>query len=281
MESELLLKLAGLFNTVGSEFDPELPRDETLTMLSRRAVAIVPGAVDAAVSIGRNGVFRTVGATSELPMRVDAIQYELNSGPCVDAALQHTIYRTDDLATDTRWPEFGCRAVTETGVHSMMSFRMFLEDDTQRARMNFYASKPGAFVPLAAPLGLVIATLGAAIMSNVHHRDRAANLEKALTSSRNIGTAMGIIMATHHITQPQAFDVLRMASQNANRKIAAIAKEIINTGELDLRMLGHHLNEMTDPAGPATGSRREQVEASDPALSVDVMVSDRQPTSAV
>ncbi len=250
MNSDLLLKLAGLFDTVGNEFSPPLPRDETLAMLNRRAVSIVPGAADAAVSVGRNGVFRTLGATSDLPLQVDAIQYELASGPCVDAAVQHNIYRTDDLATDERWPEFGSRAVAETGVRSMLSFRMFLEDDTQLAGMNFYSTHRGAFPPLAAPLGLVIATLGAAILCNIHHRDRAANLEKALQSSRNIGTAMGIIMSTYHVTQQQAFDLLRMASQGKNRKVTLIADEVIESGELDMTMIQSGAHAKKVPTSP-------------------------------
>ncbi len=46
--------------------------------------------------------------------------------------------------------------------------------------------------------------------------------------------AMGVVMATYKVTRDQAFDLLRVASQNSNRKLADIATEVIDTGALSL-----------------------------------------------
>ncbi len=62
--------------------------------------------------------------------------------------------------------------------------------------------------------------------------DKAANLERALASNRQIGAAMGILMARLHLTDQQAFDLLRKASQNRHRKLRDIAEEVMMTGEL-------------------------------------------------
>ncbi len=43
---------------------------------------------------------------------------------------------------------------------------------------------------------------------------------------------MGIIMALHKITKEQAFDALRVASQHTHRKLAVIARDVAETGEL-------------------------------------------------
>jgi AmiR/NasT family two-component response regulator len=40
---------------------------------------------------------------------------------------------------------------------------------------------------------------------------------------------MGILMASHKITDAEAFDRLRMASQNANQKIRDVAGEVMLT----------------------------------------------------
>lgn len=40
----------------------------------------------ASITEGRNGRFATVAATNDEARAVDGIQYELRSGPCVDAA---------------------------------------------------------------------------------------------------------------------------------------------------------------------------------------------------
>jgi ANTAR domain len=62
---------------------------------------------------------------------------------------------------------------------------------------------------------------------------RAANLETALASNREIGQAMGILMATHKLTSQRAFDLLRMASQNSNRKLRDVADDVIHVGDLE------------------------------------------------
>jgi signal transduction histidine kinase/DNA-binding response OmpR family regulator/PAS domain-containing protein len=62
--------------------------------------------------------------------------------------------------------------------------------------------------------------------------DKAANLERALSSNRQIGTAMGILMARLKLTDEQAFDMLRKVSQNKHRKLRDIAEEVAMTGEI-------------------------------------------------
>ncbi|HEV2888024.1 MAG TPA: hypothetical protein VGX49_14005, partial [Jatrophihabitans sp.] len=108
--SQSVTELAGLFSDLGRELLSERNLEGTLSLISDRGVTLVPGAQHAAISRGRHGKFETVGSTSELPPQVDQIQYELGGGPCVDAALQQSIYRTGELAADRRWPEFGRRA---------------------------------------------------------------------------------------------------------------------------------------------------------------------------
>lgn len=63
-------------------------------------------------------------------------------------------------------------------------------------------------------------------------RERAENLEVALESSRLIGAAVGIIMAFHGVTERDAFQILRKASQDGNRKLRALAEEVVLTGDV-------------------------------------------------
>jgi hypothetical protein len=63
---------------------------------------------------------------------------------------------------------------------------------------------------------------------------KVANLEIALVSARRIGMAMGIVMASHHVTDEQAFDLLRQASQRLHRKLRDVAEDVIYTGALEL-----------------------------------------------
>ena len=62
--------------------------------------------------------------------------------------------------------------------------------------------------------------------------EQVENLQRALLSNREIGVAMGVLMTRHHVTRDQAFGLLRMASQNSNRKLHDVALEVTDTGAL-------------------------------------------------
>jgi len=86
---------------------------------------VVTGDQTAGVSLGRGGRFSTPAATEEAVRTVDALQYRLGSGPCVDAIVQDTTtFNAADLRTDPRWPQFGRTAYEQTGIVSMLSSRM-------------------------------------------------------------------------------------------------------------------------------------------------------------
>jgi hypothetical protein len=175
-----------------------------------------------------------VAATDERIRRADALQYELGSGPCVDAIVDETAYRPRDLRTDDRWPVYGKLVAEQLGLRSMLSYRMLLQTPEVVAGLNLYAEQPDSFTDRDALVGLLLATHGAQAASAALNRRRAEELEQALRSNRRIGMAMGILMARHQVTDHQAFDLLRIASQNSNRKLADIARDVVDTGALDV-----------------------------------------------
>jgi AmiR/NasT family two-component response regulator len=61
---------------------------------------------------------------------------------------------------------------------------------------------------------------------------RALQLEAALAHSRDIGAAIGILMALRRVTREQAFDELRQASMARNVKLHVLALEVVETGLL-------------------------------------------------
>lgn len=63
----------------------------------------------------------------------------------------------------------------------------------------------------------------------------AENLKRALENSRDIGAAVGVLMAFAKVSQNEAFEMLRRTSQDQNRKLYAVAREVITTGELPSR----------------------------------------------
>lgn len=244
--------LAALHDDIGRQLLTRHNAADMLIALTRTAVGRVPGAEWASVTEGRGGAFRTLAATDPLASIVDEIQYELGTGPCVDAILQETTYRTADLVTDPRWPEFGRRATAATPVRSMLSFRLFLEDGEVIAGLNLYSTRVDAFDAEAEVIGTLVATHGALAMVAIAARERASQLQQAVQSNREIGVAMGILMARHRITREEAFGLLRVASQTTNRKLAEIAVEVGDAGALELpgRSGGP-----ADPRPPRRGQR--------------------------
>ena len=78
-------------------------------------------------------------------------------------------------------------------------------------------------------VALIVATHGALVLPEMVARNRAGHLAKALESNRDIGTAMGVLMHQHRFTRQEAFDVLSVASENSNRKLAELALEATGT----------------------------------------------------
>lgn len=227
-------EIAETFVKLGAELGGMGPAD-TLDAVARIAVERVPGARWASVTSYERGRFRTVAATDEIVRRADAIQYAVGSGPCIDAIVDDTLYRPLDLRHDDRWPEFGRRVSEEVGMRSMLSYRLGRDGrDGGDALdgLNIYSDEVAAFSERSELVGLMLATHGALAVALSGHEEKVENLQRALVSNREIGVAMGVLMAQHHVTRDQAFGLLRMASQNSNRKLHAIAVEVAETGAL-------------------------------------------------
>lgn len=61
---------------------------------------------------------------------------------------------------------------------------------------------------------------------------QAAHLEIALQTARTIGAAVGIVMTRHGVSEVAAFELLKKASQDSNRKLRVVAEDVVLTGEV-------------------------------------------------
>lgn len=231
---EFLRELADQFAVVARSLATADDLRSTFVLITSLGLETVDGAQHASVTVLRGNEFDTPTATSELPPRVDAIQYDVGSGPCVDAVLDDTVYRTGDLEADGRWPEFGKRAVSDTGVRSMLAVRLFSEDPGLRAALNLYSTERDAFAPTTESVAIVLATHAALALGSAGRREHIVNLEQAIATNREIGVAIGVLMTRHLVTQEQAFDLLRIASQRGHRKLRDVAASVVETGDVKL-----------------------------------------------
>jgi GAF domain-containing protein len=160
-------------------------------------------------------------------LRVDAVQFEVSQGPCLDAIVDDQIFKTDDLATETRWPLFAQRAHAETGIRSMLGIRLFARGRTMGA-LNLMSTRPAAFDESSLSTAALFAAL-AAVALNAAQTEETLHL--ALKSRDIIGQAMGILMERHHITDKEAFRRLSEASQGLNIRLKDVADHVVTTGE--------------------------------------------------
>jgi serine phosphatase RsbU (regulator of sigma subunit)/putative methionine-R-sulfoxide reductase with GAF domain len=156
---------------------------QTLQKMVELAPSMVSGCDHAGVSIVAGDHFTTPAATDEVPETVDRIQYETGQGPCVDAIRRHEVFLAGDLRTETRWPAFSARAAAETGVLSMLSFRLFLDSNTLGS-LNLYSRRPDAFTEDSRVVGTVFAAHAAVAFAAATEHDRSQRLRQDLRSSR-------------------------------------------------------------------------------------------------
>ena len=60
--------------------------------------------------------------------------------------------------------------------------------------------------------------------------EHAAHLEVALQTARMIGAAVGIVMTVYRVGEVEAFELLKKASMEGNRKLRLVAEEVVRTG---------------------------------------------------
>jgi hypothetical protein len=193
------------------------------------AVRGIPGAEHASMTtVDGNRPPRTTAQTDELPYLWDQLQYQYGEGPCLEAAASNGFELVLDLRTENRWPLFARAIVDQGPALSMLSFRLFLTE-RNRAALNLYATRPGAFTDQSTATGSMFAAYASMALLAAARHDTANHLTRALDTNREIGVAMGILMVNGKLTSQQAFDQLRAASQNFNRKLHDVAADVART----------------------------------------------------
>ncbi|NUO36808.1 MAG: ANTAR domain-containing protein [Dermatophilaceae bacterium] len=101
------------------------------------------------------------------------------------------------------------------------------------AEVNAHGDAVFAASPDAAHLRPVEAYLLEALERLDTAETKASQLEMALEHSREIGAAVGVLMALRKLTSEQAFDLLRRASMAQNVKVHVLASRVVETGSTD------------------------------------------------
>jgi GAF domain-containing protein len=192
------------------------------------AQAVTPAAA-CGITVRRDGHPFSAAVSNDLAGQVDELQYGTDEGPCLAALKTGTVFQVDDLSREERWDHYRPRALAH-GVVSSLSIPLTVDGETLGA-LNLYSTVPAAFAgeprTHAETFAAQCATALTVSLRQVRQAETQRQLAEAMVSSSIIDQAVGILMGQQRCDASTAFDLLRRASQNRNRKLREIAADII------------------------------------------------------
>ncbi len=225
-----------------------LPRESVASaveLVTSLAGDTIPMSLGCGVSLlDARGRRTTAVASDPRVLQGDALQYELNQGPCLTAWATGTVVRVDDAATETRWPGWS-RASWQLGMRSALSAPLVAGNDRLGA-IKVYGEQANAFDARAEDLLVRFSAQAAVLLANMQALERAQqlseDLKEALRTRDDIATAKGILMARDGLDAAEAFQMLVSVSQRQHVKLRDVAQGVVDAKVRRRRAAGQ-----TDP----------------------------------
>lgn len=196
--------------------------DETLGRITAAAVEILPDVRYASITIKHgDGRLETVAPTDDLLCDIDAAQYELQEGPCYQAAVEAAHVTAPHLAEDGRWPRYAEIAVS-SGIQAQAGIRLF-DAKASNGALNLYSDEPAAFEDLDG-LDELFTHQAAMALDYARH---ISQLQEAVHSRQLIGQAVGVVMERFELDDARAFGFLARLSSTRNVRMRTLAEQLI------------------------------------------------------
>jgi GAF domain-containing protein len=211
------------FARIAQQLQSEPATDLTLEKVITLARDTVPGCDMASISMRRGaGKVETPASTNHLAVVLDEYQYQFDEGPCLDAIWVQDEVVIEDMASETRWPNWAPRAAA-LGIGSILSVRLATADQVVGG-LNLYSKHAQAYSDDA----ITTAHIYAVHASNaIAVTEQVTGLQTALQSRHTIGVAQGLMMHRYGLTEDAAFQVLRRLSSHHNRKLRDVASDVV------------------------------------------------------
>ncbi len=216
--------LATTLADVAREINAPIDLNSTLDAIVRSAVEALPGVDHVGISmVHRGGKIETMAGTGPLVWELDAVQYELQEGPCYDSIAHVPVLISNELRHDQRWPHYVPRAAQQ-GVKAQMGVRLFVEDETIGG-LNLYSTQVDQIDPSVQHVAELFATHAALALGKARHDE---DMNTALSTRKMIGQALGILMERYELDEDRAFQFLVRVSTHSNIKLRDIAQELVD-----------------------------------------------------
>lgn len=198
---------------------------ETLDAIVEATRTSLPAFDHVSISVRRrDGSIETVSGTDELVWELDALQYQLREGPCVDAAESEPVVVVPHLRHEQRWPHYTPVALRK-GVRSQVGVQLF-SSGRHLGGLNLYCTTEDGIDGGTAEMARLFATHAGIVLG---HAEEEHHLNAALTHRKTIGQAIGIVMERYQIDEDRSLQFLMRASSTSNIKLRDVAAEVVST----------------------------------------------------
>ena len=205
--------------------------EDTLDAIMDAARISIPSFDHVGVSVvHRDGRLETKSASGQLVWELDALQYDLDEGPCVTAMREETFVVAEDIQHEQRWRRYVPSAI-KAGLSSQMAVHLENHERTLGG-LNFYSTFSATISVEDRRTAKLFATHASLALA---HARRESELNSAIDSRKLIGQAIGLTMRRFEIDEERAFHFLVRASSTGNIKVRDIAQELVDEANLAYR----------------------------------------------
>jgi GAF domain-containing protein len=215
---------------LGSLLYPESALGEQLDHVLALTAQTVPGSAAASVAVlGRYGGYVTAAASNDPARRLDAAQFELGAGPCVDALTTGREHLVADAADEDRWPGF-VRLLRDHGLGSAVSMPLRAGDEVLGA-LTVFGGGPGGLHGHDLEAARQLAVPAAVTLANGMARRRievlTGQLQRVLDERALIEQAKGVLAAREGCHPDDAVGLLSRRARDGGREVVDVAREVV------------------------------------------------------
>ena len=228
VDKDIYAELSQMARGMQSQLGSDLDSDRLLRVLTELATQILPGVSAASVALvvsRRRRTLESVAATGAVARTIDALQDDLQEGPCLESLWNQYTVRVDDYRNETRWPRFVGALVEQTPVRSSLSIQLYTNEN-ELGTLNLYSEQPGTFAQEVEDVAAALAAQAAVALAAARNYD---DLRSAVASRDIIGQAKGIVMESQNVTSAEAFMLLTKLSQSTNTPLYEVARRLVFT----------------------------------------------------
>ncbi|MFC9913098.1 ANTAR domain-containing protein [Streptomyces sp. NPDC127197] len=231
MDQQLLAKtFVELADNLVADFD----LIDFLRLLTDRCVGMLDASAAGVLLADRDGKLRVMAASDERVRLLELFQLQNDEGPCLECFRTGVPVIVPDLGTVTaRWPRFAV-AAQRSGFGAVQALPMRLRDEIVGA-LNLFRTTPRPFDPAATPVAQALADVATISLLQQRTAQRSTVLNEQLQTALNsrvlIEQAKGKLAERQGIDMEQAFSALRGYARAHNRRLADVARALIDSSE--------------------------------------------------